>query len=138
MHRASLSFKSLAPLARALSGDTIDMRDLSCRSINLTSGAIMIPQNDLTLVGGGITVDANNTSSVFRHNGTGWLRIRAMTIARGSQYAPGGCLYSAGNIELKHALVHWCRAVSEPGGGQQFLSRCRLTSTRPSDCDRCQ
>jgi hypothetical protein len=106
-----------AAVTGALSGDTIDMRGLSCRRINLTSGAIMIPQDDLTFMGGGITVDANNTSSVFRHNGTGWLRIRGMTIARGFHFdddetANGGCVYSAGSIELTYALVHWCTARS--------------------------
>jgi hypothetical protein len=121
-----------AAVASALSGDTIDMRGLSCRRINLTSGAILIPQDDLTLVGGGVTVDANRTSSVFRHNGTGWLRIRGMTIARGFRYsddssqpARGGCLYSAGSVELKHSLVHWCLARTRffPQGGGIYAER---------------
>jgi hypothetical protein len=107
-----------AAVARALSGDTIDLRGLTCRRINLTSGAIMVPQDDLSLVGRGaavLTVDANRLSSVFRHSGSGWLRIDGMTIARGyhfsgdpSQPALGGCLYSAGSIDLRSTLVHWC------------------------------
>lgn len=104
-----------AAVAGALSGDTIDMTGLACRRINLTSGAIMIPQDDLTLRGGGgMTVDANRLSSVFRHSGTGWLRIRGMTIARGfyqsdATQVHGGCVYSAGSVELANSLVHWCR-----------------------------
>ncbi len=110
-----------AAVAGAASGDTIDMAALSCRRINLTSGAIAIPQDDLGLVGGGrITVDANGTSSVFRHLGTGRLRIRGMTIARGflrsDTEALGGCIYSAGSIELNHALVHWCNARATGNG----------------------
>lgn len=101
-----------AAVARALSGDSIDMRGLGCRRINLTSGAIMIPQGFLNLIGGGITVDANRMSSVFRHTGGGTLTIRGMTIARGvyrhATQPLGGCIYSAGSIRLENSRVHWC------------------------------
>jgi adhesin HecA-like repeat protein len=115
-------------VARALSGDTIDMTGLACRRINLTSGPIRIPQGDLTLVGGGgMTVDANGLSSVFRHSGTGWLRIRGMTIARGVQTAyagidmRGGCIDSEGNVELRNALVHWCLVQHNSNFGSDSL-----------------
>lgn len=122
-----------AAVADAASGDTIDMRGLGCRPINLTSGAIEIPQHELTMIGGGITVDAGNLSSVFRHQGTGWLRIRGMRIARGhntSDVPPlGGCIYSAGSVGLSYVLVHWCVAgsSSNPGVGGGVYARRRVS-----------
>lgn len=113
-----------AAVTGALSGDTIDMTALACRRINLTSGAIVTYQNDLTLVGGGgMTVDANRTSPIFHHYGNGWLRIRGMTLARGRNRISydGGCIYSLGKVELRNSLVHWCLAwtpdYSSDGGG---------------------
>ena len=73
-------------IANAASGDTIDMSSLACREIDLTSGAIAIAQRNLTLVGGPpglMRVDGNRNGSVFRHSGTGWLRIRRLNIADG-------------------------------------------------------
>lgn len=125
-----------AAVASALSGDTIDMRGLGCRRINLTSGAIMIAQDDLTLLGGGITVDANGTSSVFRHSGIGWLRIRGMTIARGFhrpaswRQPQGGCLYSAGSIDLTYSTVHWCVLRGVSGGGVYASGAVTLTNSQ--------
>ena len=114
-------------VASAASGDTIDMSTLTCRGIDLTSGAIAITQRDLSLDGGPsnlMKVDAGRRSSVFRHSGTGWLRIRRMNIANGfyssSIDSYGGCLYSAGKIELLTSKVHGCRVsgtASEYGGG---------------------
>jgi hypothetical protein len=114
-------------VASAASGDTVDMSTLTCRRIDLTSGAIAITQRDLSLDGGPsnlMKVDAGRRSSVFRHSGTGWLRIRRMNIANGfyssSIDSYGGCLYSAGKIELLTSKVHGCRVsgtASEYGGG---------------------
>lgn len=126
-----------AAVAGAIGSETIDMRGLSCRRIDLTSGAIVIPQISLTLLGGGITIDANHTSQVFRHESSGWLRISGMTIARGlyrhQSMAWGGCIYSDGSVELRHVLVHWCRAEktgyaygSAEGGGIHVSMETRL------------
>jgi hypothetical protein len=110
-------------VASAASGDTIDMTSLACRKIYLTSGAIEIAQHDLALVGGPpevMKVDAERRSSVFRHLGTGTLYIKRLDISRGVQSsldAPrGGCVYSAGNIELVNSIVRGCRARGFPGG----------------------
>ena len=104
-------------VAGAASGDTIDMSTLACRRIDLTSGAIRIAQHDLSIVGGPpqvMRIDAGGRSSIFRHSGTGTLRIERVDISRGvysSQTAPyGGCLYSAGSIELVNSAVRGCRA----------------------------
>jgi len=131
-------------VGNSTSGDTIDMSSLSCRVITLTSGAIMIPQRDLSLLGGPpglMKVDAGHRSSVFRHIGAGWLRIKRLNIANGRYANPapnfttrGGCLYSDGNIELLNSKVHGCRAetvglISPNGGGIFAWGKVRLVYT---------
>lgn len=105
-----------ATVAAAASGDVIDMRALACREIDLTSGAIEIAQDDLSFVGGPpalMKVDAGRNSSVFRHSGRGTLYFKRMNIARGIRSSDtdprGGCIYSAGNVELVNSIVHGCR-----------------------------
>ena len=135
-----------AAIAGAASGDTIDMSTLPCRLIDLTSGVIAIPQHDLSLVGGPpalMKVDAHDRSSVFRHSGTGTLYIKRMNIARGivsSDTEPlGGCLYSAGNLELVDSVIHGCRAkgvrhvVYGAGGGIYALGAVKLVHSRMVD-----
>jgi hypothetical protein len=128
-----------AAVAGAFSGDTIDMSALTCRRINLTGGAITIAQDNLTLVGGGgMMVDANRLGSVFRHSGTGLLRIRGMTIQRGFNQSAaepnGGCLYSAGRIALSNTLVRWClvrnTSTLPVGGGIYALGNVSLTDSQ--------
>lgn len=122
-----------AAVARAIGDETIDMRGLNCRRITLTSGAIVTSQINLTIVGGGdMTIDANRTSQVFRHENSGTLRLRGMTITRGfkqsdSLGAPlGGCIYSDGNLELRYVRVHDCQACGRRGsyarGGGIFVN----------------
>lgn len=125
-------------VASAASGDTITMAALTCRLINLTSGAVAIAQHDLSIVGGPpglMKVDAGHRSSVFRHSGSGRLRIKRMNIANGfyssSTGAYGGCLYSAGRVELFNSNVHGCRvagteAAYGAGGGIYAVGAVRV------------
>lgn len=112
-----------AAVARARSGDTVDLQRLACGRIALTGGAIQVPQDDLALVGPGrfaLTVDGNRKDRVFHHTGTGTLRIARLSVARGRIVeevmgrAAGGCI-RARNLELSRARVHHCEA-SAPGG----------------------
>jgi hypothetical protein len=113
-------------VASAASGDTIDLRPLACHRIVLTSGAIMIRQANLALRGPGyarFSVSGNYNSSVFRHNGTGTLRLRGMTIEQGqhrAEMANGGCVFSAGNVDGNDIHVRHCGAYARLdalGGG---------------------
>lgn len=113
-----------AAVAAAVSGDTIDMRGLTCGRITLTRGAILAPQTDLTVLGPGrsFRVHGGNVSQVLRHTGTGLLRIQSLSLAHGrhvASVAQGGCLYSAGRLELRNVQVHDCvaRAVAGAPGG---------------------
>jgi hypothetical protein len=105
-----------AAVASAVSGDTIDLRGLSCPRIVLTSGPITVAQDDLTLRGSGLSqfsISGNGVSSVIRHSGTGTLRLLGLTVEQGyreEREALGGCIYSAGNIRAYDVEIRVCVA----------------------------
>jgi hypothetical protein len=111
-------------VASALSGDTIDLRSLSCTRIVLTSGEIAIPQNNLTIIARSryaMALDGHQTSRIFRHTGTGTLRLQDITVAWGfhepaelESVSRGACIASDGNVEIHRTRVHHCQ---NPAGG---------------------
>jgi len=102
-----------AAAAVAPSGGTIDLRGLRCSVVSL-QGQILLPQHDLRLLGHqSLTIDANRNGRVFQHTGTGKLYISGLTLANGLDFvqsAAGGCLRSAGDVELRHVRIHHCDA----------------------------
>jgi hypothetical protein len=110
-----------AAVGSAVSGDTIDLRSLTCKRIVLTSGAIMIPQTSLSIRGPGyarFAISGNYHSSVFRHTGTGTLGLRGIAIEQGEHRAidaEGGCIYSAGNVDGNDIHVRHCAAYAVHG-----------------------
>ncbi len=126
-----------AAAAAANSGDTIDLRKLSCPRIVLTSGAIRIPDQFITIVGAGesrITIDGNHASRVFEHYGPAsapWpldnqatLRLRRLTVANGLALeeggfvgTSGGCIDAATHVRLEYTQVHHCVARGGPPDG---------------------
>ncbi|HEY1141475.1 MAG TPA: choice-of-anchor Q domain-containing protein [Lysobacter sp.] len=108
-----------AAMTGAASGDTIDLRSLTCSRIVL-AGQIAIPQQDLILLGPGrfaLTIDGNRADRVFAHSGTGRLFIDRVSIANGNREGPeyerGGCIDSLGTVELRRSRVHHCRVWVE-------------------------
>ena len=103
----------------AVSGDTIDLTTLACATISLSSGAIAVPQESLTIEGPGtgLTIDGNYGDRVFMHSGTGTLLVSGVTVTAGkyiSDTAPrGGCIYSAGNLSLSEVVVTRCQVVGQ-------------------------
>lgn len=103
-------------VATALSGDVIDLRNLTCSRVLLTGGQIEIPQASLTLIGrsrSALTIDGNQLDRVFWHRGTGRLRIEHVSIANGNRdsrgdFDSGGCIRSEGSVELHRTRVHHC------------------------------
>jgi len=125
----------------ARSGDTVDLRTLSCQRIELTR-TINARQTSLSMVGrgaGALTVDGNSLGRVFVHTGTGTLQLRGMSIVNGhyvnSLYAYGGCIRSEGNVDLRFVRVHHC-SVQGPqyveGGGVSAQS---ISMYRSTVCD---
>jgi len=103
----------------AVDGDTIDMTALACSTITLTSGAISVGVNNLTVQGPGILsleVSGNDMYRVFWHLGTGTLTVNDMIVSHGKKYlndgdignAGGACLFSAGSIAMNHAWAKYC------------------------------
>ena len=72
----------------AVSGDTIDLTNTGCSVITLTTGDIVMGQDDIDLVGPGfssLSIDGNYLYSV-RHTGGGTLGINDLAIVNGMKY----------------------------------------------------
>ncbi|HET6546614.1 MAG TPA: choice-of-anchor D domain-containing protein [Rhodanobacteraceae bacterium] len=129
----------------AISGDTVDLSQLTCSTITLTSGAIHVSQDDLTLVGpGASSLDIYNSYSYqhpsinrnFAHTGYGTLVVRDLTLENGfitANYGRlGGCIYSRGSVVLDHTQVQYCEVhstddPSEPVMGGAIYTAANLT-----------
>lgn len=104
-------------LATAASGDLIDLSQLTCSTITLTTGALSSSQADVTLSGAGITISGAGSSSVVRHTGTGTLELDDVVIehghrADGNFFTIGGCVYTRGNLLSFGMTVRHCVAES--------------------------
>jgi hypothetical protein len=106
-------------IGAAVTGDTIDLSGLTCSTISLTTGAITVVQDDLSLSGPGanlLTIDGGARdgyrNSVFYHFGTGSFGIGNLTVTdayyNGTGNPTGGCIYSTGNVILSSAVVSDC------------------------------
>lgn len=113
-------------VANAASGDVIDLSQLSCSTITLTSGAIAISQDSLELDGPGadkLAIDggysAGHVHHAFAHSGTGYLNIFGVTVTDAkyvsSSFAQGGCISSLGSVYLASSTVTGCFAQSHGG-----------------------
>jgi hypothetical protein len=105
-------------VATAASGDTVDFSALTCSTITLTSGAIVVAQSALTLSGPGadqLVIDGDFADRVLQHTGTGTLVVDGIAIRNGkyvSDATPqGGCIASEGNVVLTSATVSGCILV---------------------------
>jgi len=140
----------------AVDSDTIDLTQLSCSLISLTTGAILIGVSDLTLQGPGSTHlliqgSSGSGAGVLYDFGGGTLTVDGLDIAFGSKYrsdhgAHGGCIYSNGNLAVSDAHVYACvvAAASYPAsGGAMYaygfvtmsnvtVDTCGLTTTGPA------
>ncbi|HEY6985411.1 MAG TPA: choice-of-anchor Q domain-containing protein, partial [Rhodanobacteraceae bacterium] len=118
-----------ASVAAAASGDVIDMTNLACGTITLTSGAIAVTQYALYLDGPGqdlLTIDGDFNDRVFRHTGGGVLALYDLTVTQGKYVSTttpyGGCIYSNGGAKIYNTTVSDCYVVSQSdlvarGGG---------------------
>jgi hypothetical protein len=101
----------------AQSDDLIDMTNLQCAVITLTSGEIPLAVENITLRGPGasaLTIDGNFKSRIFSHSGHGVVGIYGMDLQNGLvTTAPsveiGGCVYSSGSIVFDNSAAHNCR-----------------------------
>jgi hypothetical protein len=113
-----------AAVASAANGSTIDLSQLSCAGISLTTGAVTISQSSLTLSGPGadsLTIDGGASNQhynrILKHTGTGQLSISGLTLT-GAKYKPsaaetlGGCVYSKGALVVTGSTISTCLAIA--------------------------
>jgi hypothetical protein len=133
-----------ASIASAATGDTITIpSDLGCSKISLTTGALAVTQDDLSVSGpAGFTITGKYTNSmgqssnehdrIFVHSGTGTLELDGLTMSKGylitsgGNAAKGGCVYSGGTLKVTNSIVSFCTAKSEnaySAGGGIFARR---------------
>ncbi len=132
----------------AADGDTIDLTQLQCSVISLSTGAILIGVTDLTLQGPGnhqllIQGFGNSGFSLLYDLGGGTLAVDGVDLAFGAKYrsdntARGGCIYSNGNLEVSDAHIYACgvHANTYPayGGAIAAYGTVNMTNTTIDGC----
>lgn len=106
-------------LAATVDGNLIDLSQLTCSKITLTTGALESSQTDVIIGGAGVTISAAGNSSVIRHTGSGTLELSGVIIenghlANGNFFTIGGCVYTRGNLVGFGITVRNCVAKSTP------------------------
>jgi len=105
----------------AETGSTIDLTGLNCSTISLTTGAITLNQDDITIsgpTGAPLTISGkqNLPTALLTHNGDGTLTLQNLdlyyTKNATAGYVHGGCVYSYTSIVLDHVRATHCSAVS--------------------------
>lgn len=129
----------------AADGEELDLTQLTCSRITLTTGALTDGAANVGLFGPGsglLTIDGSYQNRVIVHNGSGRLRIEGMTLTQGSYSGTygGGCLYSYGDAYFVDVTVSGCSlgaSGSAPmyGGalyvrGETFLIQSTVTQSR--------
>lgn len=93
-------------------GTPIDLTQLSCSNITLTTGSIQV-NRALLIQGPGpaaLTIDGAGLDRVFQQTSTATLALYGMTIRNGFTDAfGGGCVYSSGSLQLNDTVVRDCR-----------------------------
>ncbi|MGN6521581.1 MAG: choice-of-anchor Q domain-containing protein [Dokdonella sp.] len=95
------------------------MTSLACSTITLTSGAIAVAVNNLTLQGPGLLsleLSGNDADRALWHIGSGTLTVNDMMVTHGKKYlndgdignAGGGCIFSSGSVSMDHAWAKYC------------------------------
>ncbi|MEO6689687.1 MAG: choice-of-anchor Q domain-containing protein [Dokdonella sp.] len=107
-----------AAVQGAVSGDTIDLSQLQCSLITLTTGRIDVP--GATIQGPGsthLTIDGNLGDRVFNHAGNDILTLNGLTLTRGANDLTGGCVYATGTVILHDTTITACELRNIAGTG---------------------
>jgi Big-like domain-containing protein len=110
-----------------VSGVPIDLSQLSCSTITLTSGAIEATHSTRFFGPGSaaLTIDGNHESAVLvESDASATLSIEGVTIENGYVVdGYGGCIFSAGSVVLDDAIVTGCQVAAHGvAQGQHFSS----------------
>jgi hypothetical protein len=122
--------------ASALDQDEIDLTQLTCSTITLTSGALVNNQPGIVAVRGpfvpdglprGLTINGNHADSIFRKN-SGSLALYSLAITAGRYHgvSGGGCIFTDGGLRLDDSVVSDCElstsGISNAYGGAIFAN----------------
>jgi hypothetical protein len=137
----------------AQSGDIVDLSTCKGSTITLKNGAIPVTQDSMTLIASTpdsgapptVTIDGDGTDRVLIHGGRGTLSINSVIVQNGN-YARddyllgggGGCITSAGSLELNHSVVRGCKVQLSAntyalGGGVYVYCGAKVTDSVVSD-----
>ena len=129
-------------LASANAGDTIDLSILGCSVIALSSGALLVPADNILLQGPGaahLAIDGGGLDRVLidPHDALG---INGLTIRNGANrttgfhVAGGGCIAAAGALSLVDSVVTGCLAAGEGAyGGALYAYQLSMQGSTVSD-----
>lgn len=105
-------------LASAADGDSVDLSQLTCSTITLTTGPLVSLLDNIT-ISGNVTISGGGSNRVLSHLGVGTLQLFGLVFTDGavrSDYvAAGGCVYSRGSIDALSTTVRNCTASSPLG-----------------------
>lgn len=114
-------------IGSAANADTIDLTQLQCSTITLSTGSIVFGMNQLAIKGPGrqalrIEGGPATTDGLLVHLGFGTLIVDDVTLSNGRKYrsdvtALGGCIQSNGNVILHRSTVTGCKTQSESNHG---------------------
>jgi hypothetical protein len=117
----------------AMSGDVIDLTQLTCSDITLFNGKIALASNDLTLLGPGLGPEASNHLTIHGYydrvfdKGLGTLTISGLQIRDGHYQGlqgllpRGGCISSQGSLVIEDSIISGCE-VDAPYGSNTFAA----------------
>lgn len=114
----------------AASGDAIDLTQLACSEITLSSGKLAVVVNDLTLLGPGVGPEASHHLTIYGSydrildHGPGTLIVSGLKLAYGhylGAFARGGCILSQGSLVIEDSIVTGCE-VDAPYGSNVFAA----------------
>jgi len=121
-----------------VSGDTIDFANVAPCTVTLKTGAIDIAQNALTIQapsGKSVSISGKYSFStenarLIQHSGTDLLQFSSINFYNGSRTQAGdlngGCIYSAGSVQILYSNMLFCYAHSTGGnasGGAVFAAK---------------
>ncbi|MEO7431819.1 MAG: choice-of-anchor Q domain-containing protein [Dokdonella sp.] len=107
-------------LTAAADGETVDLTQLGCSRITLSTGAIVFGAASVAVHGPGenaLVLDGDLDGGVLYHLGAGTLIVNNLSIANGHKYRSdndvrGGCVHTEGNVLLTNVAIDNCMAVS--------------------------
>ncbi len=124
-------------IASAVSGDTIDLSQLSCTTISLTSGQIATYVSNLTIQGPGqslLTIDGNSADEVFDFSaGNGTTTLRDLAIADGVYDGGGGCVFVDANADLARVTLSSCMSTDGGAGAMLVLGNLTMDASLVAD-----